>query len=649
MAAVNPKSNVTPADQVKRLETELKAAFQEGRFEEVRKKAEEMKKADPQNRLAQRILEKVSESEAAAFKRANAEKISDLEKKMDQAFKAGNLAVMTQLAGETKKLDPTNKKALKIEGMIANAKASLEVEIKKEKIRKLMAELAFFTNKADWSGAMAKANEVLALDSGNAAALGALRKAAKAQNVAVPSLVTPAKAVPGKTPGFFARLFGHKASEVKAPVAQKPMVSQPLPTKESPKAVAPKVVVPVAPVAAQAKPVEPLAKAVVAGPKPVLATAPAKFIEEKKPVVAVAPVAPAAGLFGSLFAKRESEKPAMPVMVSAPAPKPVTAPAQVIVAKPMVSPVVTPVAAPAAKPSVPVVVVPHVVPQAAKPVEAQLKVEQKAVAKPETGALEKGNIFTSLFGKKEEMEPEKPSASVLETIVAKTAPAKSESKVEKRVDEGTGEKWLGFANAFLQFAVAFIVVSAAFLYVENLDTGNQVLSIAKMENNAIQLHNASVALDAKKGEEQKLNLEIKKFEGGYEDEHRTVINKIVTDRMDWTDILKKLNEVTESVYEKNALSQYVQYNNYSYNAKTGQLTVGATLSDPLGKNLTKLAEIEDAFRNYPKDPQNPKDDRKPYFYGIQEFKSYSKSFNTATGRYQSQFTLTLFTKPQSKK
>lgn len=751
MAAVNPKTNASLPDQIKKLETELKGAFQEGRFEDVRKKAEELKKADPQNRLAKRIVEKAGEAEAEAIKKANAGKISALEAKLEQAFKVGNLAVVTQLVEEVKKLDPKNKKALKIEGVIANARATLDVELAKEKIQKMMAELAALVNKADWNGVEKKANEILAMDRKNSVALGALGKAAKAKGVAVSSLSTAAMPAQEAKPGFFARLFGGKKEMGVVPVAQKPMAPQPMPVKVAPKVAAPATtlsapakLVPVpmqprevpkmAPAAAVPMPVKPIvapahaasqakkpeavqkapglfsrlfghkaekkvavAKPVVATPahvletgkspawkevsKPVLvekkieAPIPAKPVVaapvEKKSAAAVAPATPALGILGGLFGQKGIEKPVAPVAVSVPvakpmvapsAPAPVVAPVAPQVAKvlapiavpavpvqPMVAPVATPAVAPIVKPPVPSAVVPPIAPILPKLAQTQLKVEQKTVVRPESGTTDKGNIFTNLFGRKEEMEPEKKTASVLETIVAKTAPAKPEFKPQKVVEEGTGEKLVGFANAFLQFAVAFVLVSAGFLYVENLDTSNQVLSRINKVNNAIQLHDAAVELDAKKEEERKLNIEIKKFQGGYEDDHRKTIATIVADRMDWTDLLRKLNEVTESVYEKNALSQYVQYNNYSYNAKTGQLTVSATLSDPLGKNLTKLAEIEEAFRSYPKDPGNPKDERKPYFFGVQEFRSFTKNFNAATGRYQSQFSLSLSTKEQPKK
>ncbi len=210
--------------------------------------------------------------------------------------------------------------------------------------------------------------------------------------------------------------------------------------------------------------------------------------------------------------------------------------------------------------------------------------------------------------------------------------------------------FLQFSTVFLEFSVAFILISAGFFYVQNMDSENQVLSIIGIEDtNASLLLKAANTAGEKGKEEGRLNKDIKKYKKGYENEHKETIETIADNRMDWYDLLQKLNEVTESVYEKNVLSQYVQYNNYSYNVENGQLTVSATLSDPLGKNLTKLAELEEAFRNYPRDPDDPTDERKPYFYGLKEFSSYSKSFDKSTGRYKSSFSLALSTKEPKKK
>jgi len=922
MAGENSKNNATQALKIEKLEMELKTAFKDGKFETVRKKAEDLQRLDPENRLAKRILEKVLAEEVEETERANASRIKVLEIKLDQAFKAGDLPGMNRLMEEIKKIDPKNRKVSGYQSTIEKAKSALESEMRKEKIQRLVAEVEFFVNKADWGGAESKANELLGLVWNHPVAMRAIGKVAKARRVRPESLITAKEPKIEAKPGFFARLFGKRSESAKpstpalkevpkivsVPVAKPAVVevAKPVVPAVAIKPAVPEVLKPVAkPVVLEAKKPEivkpavakvepkpekpglfaslfakkpenakskeapgatvlmPLVKSEVAKPavpevlKPVSVVAEVKpvakpvVLEAKKPEVVkaalskVEPKPEKPGLFASLFAKKpeiakpkeassatilkpvakpasvEVAKPVVPAVAIKPAvaevvkpvvkpvvieakrpeivkpavakvePKPakpgffarlfakkpevakgavpdmkpvqkpmvlevkkaepekmipkfnalasmldtkpvvsaslkeasvplvpmktevpvlkpvvpavavsVVSPKPVAGAKP-VAPVVAPDApkssvfgslfakkeepravvtaqAPVAKPAMPTVqpvkvveaqaVVPATIVAAPvmpkpelKPIaavavapkapETQLKVEQKSVAKPNTNTLEKGNIFTNLFGK-EEVEPsQKPSVSVLETIVAKTAPAKAEAKKEKSSEEGLGEGLLSFSSLFLKFSVVFMVVSATFLYVENMDTGNAILGVSfiNKENNAIQLHNADASLATKQAELEKANKEIGKYKGGYQDESQKAIEKIVSNRMDWPAILGKLNEVTESVYAKNAISQYVQYNNYSYNTETGQITVSGTLSDPLGKNLTKLAELEQAFRNYPKDPSNPKDDRKPYFYGLAQFGSYAKSLNSATGRFQSSFNLSLSTKEAKKK
>jgi hypothetical protein len=361
---------------------------------------------------------------------------------------------------------------------------------------------------------------------------------------------------------------------------------------------------------------------------------------EAKPAMAVGIAMPVVSAVEAKPVVAEMAKPSIPEVKKMEPAKPVEilskATAQAVMA-PMVVPVAAVPEAPKLEPK-----------PVAKTPEVQLKAEQKTVAKPEANGADKGNIFTSLFGKGEEIEPgRKSSASVLETIVAKSAPVKSAPKAEKVPEVKTGEGLLSFASGFLKFATLFILVSGAFLYMENMDTGNTVLKLVNKENNAIQLHGVALKVEKAKADMEKVNKEINKYKGGYTDDHQKAIDRIVANRMDWPAILAKLNEVTESVYAKNAISQYVQYNNYSYNTDTGKFTVSGTLSDPLGKNLTKLAELEEAFRNYPKDPSNPNDERKPYFFGMTKLNSFSKSLDSDTGRFKSSFNVSVTTKDAS--
>jgi nitrogen regulatory protein P-II 2 len=115
------------------------------------------------------------------------------------------------------------------------------------------------------------------------------------------------------------------------------------------------------------------------------------------------------------------------------------------------------------------------------------------------------------------------------------------------------------------------------------------------------------------------------------------VETIIDERINWPDIFAKINEVTNSVYELNDFFKYVEYNNYSFDAEQGSIRVTGTLSDPLGRNLTKLVELEEAFKFYPKDKNNPEDTTQPYFTEFREFTSFSKSLDPRTGRFTSNF------------
>ena len=598
MAAETKQINAVAKAKIAKLETDLKLAFKEGRLETAKKRADELLKLDAENHLGKKIMSKIQEEEAERLKKANVEKVKTLETKMNQFFKAGDLPKVNEEVSEIQRLDPQNKKAQKMQEAIQKAKVSVEGELRKEKIKRLENEIQFFMNKADLNSSASKANELLALQWGNSTAMKALEKAAKAKKVDVKILMTAQGPTRETKSGFFARLFGPK---------QPAQAFKPEPKK----AEAPKV----APAA-----------------KPALS----EVLQKVAPILTQAPMP-----------SRAPVAPALPPLIKPLVSTPVT-PAPVL--KPIVP--TTPPSAPVFKPAI------FTPPKAAMPVSPTLKpasvvpitlkMEQKAVVTPQA-KMPEGNIFTKLFGPKAEapMAGAKSAGSIIETIVTKTS--KEEMRVEKKAEEGTGELFLRFSGVFLNFSLLFILASAGFLYVQNMDTQNRFLSLVGKENQAIMLHNAAQSLDTQKQEENKLTKEIEKYKGGYEDESRKTIENIVQSRMDWPEILKKLNAVTESVYEKNALSQYVQYNNYSYDTETGRFTVSATLSDPLGKNLTKLAELEEAFKNYPHDPANPEDGLTPYFFGVQDFKAFAKNFNAATGRFQSNFTLTLFTKEQPKK
>jgi len=242
-----------------------------------------------------------------------------------------------------------------------------------------------------------------------------------------------------------------------------------------------------------------------------------------------------------------------------------------------------------------------------------------------------------MFGKKEELE--KPKGSIIDTIVAKTGEKKA-LKQKPKVQKEPGLAFANFSKVFLQFSVAFIVISAGFFYVQNIDVNNRVLNLFGFQQNyAGRLHAANETLVESETEENRLGEEINRYKQGYDNEYEIIIEDIIEKRMNWPDILTKINEIANAVYERNEISQYIKFNNFSFDAKSGRVSVSGTLSDPLGKNLTKLAELEETFRYYPKYQNDPSDSTPSYFYDVQEFNSLSKSYNTQTGKYTSTFNM----------
>lgn len=399
-----------------------------------------------------------------------------------------------------------------------------------------------------------------------------------------------------------------------------------------------------------------------------------KASQESEPVKTEAPARPGEkhtpendsekkSVFSSMFSKKEPESsqdknpappaPAVPSVTPAPAKEaPVKAEAAKIPAVNPAPAVQQAPVAPAVKPAAPAE--PATESVMSVPLTPLKPAAEKPAPKPvksPVGEAPKGNIFTKLF--KSEDKGKQPNESIIETIVAQTEEAKKEKTVKreaKKKEEVPGSGFVKMSSTFMKFAIAFIVISAGFFYVTNIDKQNRVMAMfGGRENNALQLKLAAEEVEGKKEEEKAIKKEIKRYSEGYENENKKVIEKIIENRLNWPDLIKKLNEVTESVYEKNALAQYVQYNNYSYDVNSGQLTVSGTLSDPQGRNLTKLAELEEAFMYYPKDKNDPEDETLPYFYNMQGFNSYAKTFNKTTGRFTSNFSLSLATKKKPKK
>jgi len=273
----------------------------------------------------------------------------------------------------------------------------------------------------------------------------------------------------------------------------------------------------------------------------------------------------------------------------------------------------------------------------------ELKVEARHESKPEKP---KGNLFTKVFEKPSEELSKK---SIIDTIVAKSdkkekkeegAAAEKSSEEGKATEKKDSAKLLSFSIIFMNFAIIFMALSAAFLYVEWIDKDNAILGLVGIQQNTgSKLRLAAEEVDSLKKEEAALNKDIDFYKGGYDDQALKAVEKIIDERINWPEIFKKISEVTNSVYELNDFFKYVEYNNYSFDAEGGNIRVTGTLSDPLGRNLTKLVELEEAFKYYPKDKNDPDDTTKPYFTGFREFTSFSKSLDQNTGRYTSTFQL----------
>ncbi len=265
--------------------------------------------------------------------------------------------------------------------------------------------------------------------------------------------------------------------------------------------------------------------------------------------------------------------------------------------------------------------------------------EKQSAASPS-----EGNLFTRMFSSSK-VDPRK--QSIIDVIVDKAAQEKAEKKAQ--VARGSDEKaarrlkqarFARFAGAFAHFAILFVALSAGFLYVNIVDEKNMVLGLANIpENKASRLHAAASSLDESRQKEQALRRDIERFEKGYSDRHQQVVQSIVAARLNWPDVLAKINEVANSVYELNDFFQYIQFSGFGFNADTKQISLTGSLSDPAGKNLTRLVELEEAFKHYPSDPSLPNDPAKPYFKDFQESQSYSKSFAANEDSVVSRFSM----------
>jgi hypothetical protein len=256
---------------------------------------------------------------------------------------------------------------------------------------------------------------------------------------------------------------------------------------------------------------------------------------------------------------------------------------------------------------------------------------------------ESENNFTRMFGKKDARPQNNPKKSIIESIVSRSELTEKSNEKLKEVEKKKDLICAGllkFSRALLQFSIAFIVLSSVFFYAQNIDSENRIFNVLHLgDNYAIRMHNTAIDIKKQKADEIEINKELDLYDQGYTNRHEKIVEDIVKSRINWPDILNKINEITDSVYERNALSQYVQYDSFSFDIEKGVVRVSGKLSDPLGKNLTKLAEIEEAFRFFPGRKGDPDQPIAPYFYDVKELSSLRKSFDRRSGKYESTFNL----------
>lgn len=612
--------NTNPKAVLPDLEKKVKAAFNEGRYQDVRTFAEKIKALDPPNHLMLRLLEKTMHAEEEAKKKANAEKIKILEKQIEDAFKANRFEEVRICAARMAELDPKNSFTAKILSKIEMAKVEAEKRAKQEKIEGFEKTLKKAFDDKRFEDIRQIAAKIQEIDKENNTAKKYVGKIEEAK-------VEALKKAQEEKLKAEKRALEEKVKLERAKNAEKINALQ-----DQVKAAFDAVRF-----ADLRKTAEKLFEIDKENAFAKKYLKKAEIEELKAKGLYVSPW----GKILSWFkrpAKAEVKKEVKPVAAVVATKPPAVMPTPAVAVKPVVA---MPTPAVATKP--PAVITPTPV---AKPIEAK-KVEARKEVAPAPATS--GNVFTKLFGEKEVKPVEKPTKSIIETIVSKT-PEKGAKKIEppkpKKEEMAPGMGLLKFTKVFAQVAVAFIVVTAAFFYVENIDTNNQILGFFGVsDNSASRLHAAAQTLDEKKTEETNLNKDIKLYKKGYSNQYEQIINSIIQKRVNWPDVLQKINEITDSVNAQNEITQYIKYDSYSFDAENGTVTVSGSLTDPLGKNLTMLVRLEQAFRNYPRDITNPDDKTQPYFYDFKEFKSLSKTLDTQTGKYNSSFQLSFSTQP----
>ncbi len=606
-------------EKLKALEGDIKTAYKEERFEQVSSLSNDIKVIDPENRLATRLLEKMAKAKADARKKENSAKIKEYDTMLAKQMKDGNLSNVHSLTEELKELDADlsvkwNEKAQKVEAEVKRKENA-------DKIKNFEKQLKLAFKEKRFEEVTALSDKLKEIDPENKISLKFLANIEKAKlEVKCKENADKINALQNQIKSAFKEgrfdEMGKTANQLFEIDPKNSFANKYLAKAIKSKGKVEKMKMKAKAQEEQTKVKDEKEKAKSEEVK-LKAEAKAKEAKAKEQIAPITPV--------------EGTEPVEAVKVEAKTETPVTpAPAKA-----------------EGSPSEPITAV---VPSApAKPVETpKLKVETptKEPAKesaPTPIESDKGNIFTRMFGKKEELE--KPSGSIIDTIVAKTDEKKAEKKMPKKEKE-EGLALVNLSRLLVQFSLAFIIISAGFFYVQNIDANNTVLGFFGIqENYASRLHSANETLVEKEDEERSLTREINRYKAGYDNKYETIIEGIIDKRLNWPDILVKINEIANAVYERNEISQYIIFDNFSFDAEKGQVRVSGSLSDPLGKNLTKLAELEETFRYFPKDPDNPDDTTKPYFYDVQEFGSLSKSYDRNTGKYKSNFSISFSLQP----
>ncbi|MBN2087651.1 hypothetical protein JW758_04860 [Candidatus Peregrinibacteria bacterium] len=648
------ENNENNKDKIKQLEKDLKSAFKEESFDAVSKLIEEVKAIDPENRFAIKIMEKLEKAKSDAKKKENAEKIKQYQEMIKKMFKEGNLENVRKLSGELKEFD--EKSAEKWVQQVDKIEADVKRKQNAEQIKSISSDIKTAFKEGNFSQVekfCAKLKELDPEDKTSDKWLEAVKKAKSAElrKVNAEKIKELETQIKGSfKEGNFSQVEKlctqlkeldpeDKTSETWLSKVEKSK------NAESRKANAEKI-----------KELETQIKDAFKEERYDIAK---KSIQE---LVELDSESSLAEKFMKKIAKATGEEVVLksaeqvqPVSQDIPVSKttPDTEPVQsaevntesaLAVENKQEETVQEPVQATEETASQTNVFAPvtPVIPEAKGQAEPE-PVTQKSDEQAES----KGNVFTRMFKGKEELESS--SKSIIDTIVEKSDKnEKKEDVAEEKTKKGEGIMFLKFSKAFMQFSIAFVVLSAGFFYVENIDINNTVLGLFNIEeNNASRLHAASTLLEEKKSEEAELTKENNNYQQGYSNRYEETINKIIENRLNWPDILAKINEVADYIYERNEISQYIKFNNFSFDAEKRTVTVGGSLSDPLGKNLTKMIELEEAFRYYPKDRTNPDDKTEPYFKEFKEFNSLSKSLDKKTGKYTSNFQLSFELNPSS--